>query len=72
MSDLKFQINSARDVISMRNKLLGIFPNVSDLSIKEVEQKLTFYSEEKSLNLQTLKRMVRAERLFRKFNKLEI
>ena len=67
ISENTLKTNSARDVISMKNQLSRLVPNSSSLSLAEIENQLKIYYENDNLKIQTLKRMLRAEKLFRKY-----
>ena len=68
ISEMTFQPNSARDVLSMRNKLLKFIPEPKDKSLKEIENFLILKSPSNGQSIQTIKRMVRSEKLFRRFD----
>jgi hypothetical protein len=67
ISEVELQPNSARDVLSMRNKLLKFVPEPQDKTLKEIEAILILGSPINGQSIQTVKRMVRSEKLFRRF-----
>jgi len=67
ISENTLKTNSARDVVSMKNQLSRLVPNTAVLSLAEIEYQLTIYYDNNNLKIQTLKRMLRAEKLFRKY-----
>ena len=67
ISEMALQPNSARDVISMRNKLLKVLYEPMNMSLSEIENALIEKSLTNGHSLQIVKRMVRSEKLFRRF-----
>ena len=67
ISSHNLQSRSAGDIISRRNKLLGMIQDPVTLSIDQLKEQLQEECADEKFSRATLSGMVRSEKLYRKF-----
>lgn len=70
MDSYGLQARSAGDVISRRNKLLTIVADPTEMTMDQLRQTLNIQFTNGSFTQNTLRGMLRSEKLFREFNRL--